>query len=711
MEYDQRGRVAAVSVGARRGVLAWNDQDQLIAVTDPQERAVAFTYDAAGRVTSEVLPGQRSIGYSYDGNGNLTSITPPDRQAYLFAYSPVDLPTEFTAPGTAPTRYVYDRDRRLTRVIRPDQSTIDLSYANGRITTITTADRLVVPAYDAEGRVRAVNDTGGPDLAFTWDGHVPTSEAWTGEVSGLVSWGIDDHFRLSTETVNGSSVSFGYDGDSLLTAAGALTIGRDQGNGRIVSTAVGSIGETFGHDSFGERDRYAASTDGTEFFVIDYESDSLGRIVERRETRFGITSVETYGYDPAGRLETVHRDGTLAATYAYDANGNRTSVTAGDSATIGSYDAQDRLLTYGGATYTWTVSGELLSKSDTEGTTVYAYDAFGNLRTVALPDGRLIEYIIDAEDRRVGKKIDGVVVNRWLYSGDRIIAELDAAGAVRSRFVYGSRLNVPDYMTIGSATYRIIADHLGSVRYVVDAANGMVVQSARYDEWGNVVFDSNPGFQPFGFAGGLSDRDTGLVRFGARDYDPHVGRWTSKDPLGFNGGDTNLYAYVFSDPVNLIDPSGRDAITSDPHGLAIMASLFRRANAGLTSTERSALILQDPSTQKYLCFSLPWSAEQNRDTIPVIRHPWAVALIHTHPRGRTERADGGADPDAARTYGLPIYVLSRGGIHKFDAAAGPRNRRGRPRGVETTELDNNTYRRQNNSEWFTFSDADACGCR
>ncbi len=68
--------------------------------------------------------------------------------------------------------------------------------------------------------------------------------------------------------------------------------------------------------------------------------------------------------------------------------------------------------------------------------------------------------------------------------------------------------------------------------------------------------DTNPGFQPFGFAGGLYDHDTGLVRFGARDYDPRSGRWTAKDPIGFGGADTNLYRYVFMDPVNFIDPLG-----------------------------------------------------------------------------------------------------------------------------------------------------------
>ena len=61
---------------------------------------------------------------------------------------------------------------------------------------------------------------------------------------------------------------------------------------------------------------------------------------------------------------------------------------------------------------------------------------------------------------------------------------------------------------------------------------------------------------PFGFAGGLYDQDTNLVHFGARDYDPEVGRWITKDPIGFGGGDTNLYGYVAGDPVNFVDPSG-----------------------------------------------------------------------------------------------------------------------------------------------------------
>jgi len=112
-------------------------------------------------------------------------------------------------------------------------------------------------------------------------------------------------------------------------------------------------------------------------------------------------------------------------------------------------------------------------------------------------------------------------------------------------------------------TYRFVKDHLGSVRMVVDEATGAVVQEMDYDAWGRIVVDTNPGLQPFGFAGGLYDADTGLVRFGARDYEAETGRWTTKDPIRFDGG-LKLYGYVDADPVNRRDPRGKDLTLAWP---------------------------------------------------------------------------------------------------------------------------------------------------
>jgi RHS repeat-associated protein len=150
-----------------------------------------------------------------------------------------------------------------------------------------------------------------------------------------------------------------------------------------------------------------------------------------------------------------------------------------------------------------------------------------------------------------------VLVQGYLYKdGLSPVAELDGAGNVTTLFVYGSRLTVPAYMIQDGVTYRLFTDHLGSVRLVVNTADGSIAQRIDYDAFGRVILDTNPGFQPFGFAGGLYDYQTGLIRFGARDYDPETGRWTSKDPAGFSGGDTNLYGYVVNDPVNNFDPNG-----------------------------------------------------------------------------------------------------------------------------------------------------------
>jgi RHS repeat-associated protein len=102
----------------------------------------------------------------------------------------------------------------------------------------------------------------------------------------------------------------------------------------------------------------------------------------------------------------------------------------------------------------------------------------------------------------------------------------------------------------------IASNHLGSPVQVIDINSGVVIQEIKYNVWGEIISDTNPGFQPFGFAGCLYDQDTKLCRFGVRDYDPSIGRWLSKDPILFNGGDANLYGYVLQDPVNWIDPSG-----------------------------------------------------------------------------------------------------------------------------------------------------------
>ena len=247
----------------------------------------------------------------------------------------------------------------------------------------------------------------------------------------------------------------------------------------------------------------------------------------------------------------------MVAHYDYDSNSNR----LGQNGLNADYDDQDRLLRYGTTTYSYTANGERMAKAEATPTgaaiTQYQYDVLGNLTNVTLPDGMQVDYLIDGQQRRIGKKVNGVLTQGLLYR-DALepIAQLDGSGNVTARFVYASKSHAPDYMIKGGATYRIVSDHLGSPRLVVNTSTGDIAQRLDYDEFGNVVNDTNPGFQPFGFAGGIYDQHTKLTRFGARDYDAHIGRWTAKDPIRFDGGDTNIYGYVLNDAINWIDPTG-----------------------------------------------------------------------------------------------------------------------------------------------------------
>ena len=182
---------------------------------------------------------------------------------------------------------------------------------------------------------------------------------------------------------------------------------------------------------------------------------------------------------------------------------------------------------------------------------------FGHLKSVSLPNGSQISYLLDAFNRRVGKRANNVLTKQFLWQDDlKIAAEYDGNGSLISEFIYAQSINAPDYMIKNGIKYKLVKDHLGSILAVVNAANGVIAQQLTYSTYGHVLSDSNPGFQPFGFAGGLYDPDTKLVRFGAREYNGLIGRWMTKDPILFNGGDTNLYGYVLQDPVNYWDPLG-----------------------------------------------------------------------------------------------------------------------------------------------------------
>jgi RHS repeat-associated protein len=565
--YDAHGRLATLTEGsgtsARITTLAYDSAGNLATVTDPLLRVTSVAYDAAGRPIRKTLPDGEVVAFAYDPNGNVTSITPPGRTAHAFAYTSVDRVASYTPPdvgiGNTATGYTYNLDRRATETTRPDGLKADFVYDSaGRLATLTIPTGQLRFAYDLKtGHVAALSTPSEVSLGFAHDGSLPTGATWSGPVAGSVAVAYDGSFRVASQSLNGTTLAFKYDQDNLLTQAGSLVLQRDASTGLVTGTSLGTVSDSVGYDGFGYPASYSASAGSTLLYTVQFTRDNLGRITEKTETIGGAIDTYAYSYDLRGRLIQAQKNGATVATYTYDANGNRVSFTGPGGTANGTYDAQDRLTAYGTTTYAYTANGELQSATTSGQTTTYQYDVLGNLLGFSPPSGTQVGYVVDGRNRRVGKKVNGILVQGFLYqNGLRPIAELDGNNNVVSRFVYSSPFGVPDYLVKGANTYRIIADQLGSPRLVVDAATGAIAQRLDYDAFGNVLQDTNPGFQPFGFGGGLYDKDTKLVRFGARDYDPATGRWTTKDPLRFRGGGANLYGYVLGDPVNQVDVAG-----------------------------------------------------------------------------------------------------------------------------------------------------------
>jgi YD repeat-containing protein len=267
--------------------------------------------------------------------------------------------------------------------------------------------------------------------SFTYDGSLLLSHTLAGPVAGVVAWTFDNDFRLTGQSINGANtVTFAYDADSLLTQAGALLLNRNAQNGLLTGTTLDGVSDTWSYNSHGEPLDYHASVGANTLYRAQFTRDALGRITQKVETINGATDTYTYAYDLAGRLSGANRN-TTSIAYGYDANSNRVSYSGPLGNVAGAtYDAQDRLVQYGPTTYAYNNNGDLATRTQGANTTQFTYDEFGNLTRVLLPGGTQIDYVIDALNRRIGKKVNGAMVKRWLYDGQlRVAAELNGSGA------------------------------------------------------------------------------------------------------------------------------------------------------------------------------------------------------------------------------------------------------------------------------------------
>jgi RHS repeat-associated protein len=456
---------------------------------------------------------------------------------------------------------------------------------------------------------------GGEQITYGYDGSLVTGETLSGTMNQSLAYGYNNDFRSIRFTYAGSSVDYSYDNDGLLTRAGNFTISRNSQNGLPESVTGGSLNISRDFNGYGEQAGESFSIKGLTLDSWNVNHDDSGRIVSKTETFDLIPSEYTYSYDSLGRLLTVTRDGTLIEDYQYSANGARsseTNVLRGISRTM-SYSDEDHLLAAGDATYEYDKDGFLTTKTHNSQVTRYTYSSRGELLSVVLPDTRTIQYVTDPLGRRIAKRVGLEITEKYLWQGmTRLLAVYDGSDSLLMRFEYADA-RMPVAMTAAGSTYYLAYDQVGSLRLIVDQ-NGTIVKRVGYDSFGNVVSDFNPSFKiPFAFAGGLHDSDTGLVRFGFRDYDPDVGRWTAKDPILFKNGGTDLYGYVLNDPVNAVDPRGlwdedvHSGIGNSQYGTYLWAR-----QTGFTDSAAKAIAIANDATDGGFAGWMPMLGLQSR---------------------------------------------------------------------------------------------------
>jgi YD repeat-containing protein len=304
---------------------------------------------------------------------------------------------------------------------------------------LKTPERQVQYTYDPTNGTLIHIDTGnGQSQSFVYDGSLLLEERWEGVVTGKVSRAYGDSFRVQSLTVNGQyNIPFEYDADSLITRAGELRLARDPQNGLLNSATNGSLVETWSRNGFGETTNHTVVFSGSTLATFTYGYDLGGRITNQIETVRGVTTARTFAYDPLGRVTHVMSNGVAVASYTFDANGNRLLCSRPGENLAGTYDAQDRLLSYGAATYAYDATGELTNIAVGAQSTLQQYDALGNLTRVVLPNATVIEYVYDGTQRRVGRRANGALTEGFLFSDSaHPIAELDGTNQVVALFIY-----------------------------------------------------------------------------------------------------------------------------------------------------------------------------------------------------------------------------------------------------------------------------------
>lgn len=309
-----------------------------------------------------------------------------------------------------------------------------------------------------------------------------------------------------------TSITYGYDNANRLTqiqqgTSATVTIAPDADGRRQSVTLPNGVSMNYGYD-------VASQLTG-----ITYKlgANTLGNLI--------------YGYDLAGRRTAV------GGSYA------RTNVPAAASAA--SYNVNNQLTNWKGATLTYDLNGNLTS----DGTNTYTWNARNQLVTISGVVNANFQY--DAFGRRVSKTVGGTT--QFLYDGANPVQEISGSSAPANLITGG----VDEYfLRADSAGARsFMTDALGSTLALADSTGTLQTQYT-FEPFGNTAVTGSSTTNSFAFTGREFD-SAGLYYYRARYYSPGFQRFVSEDPFGFLDGKSNLYSYAFNSPLNYRDPSGR----------------------------------------------------------------------------------------------------------------------------------------------------------
>jgi RHS repeat-associated protein len=568
-EYDQKGRLIKASIGEiARTIYTYDEKGNVASITDANGLTTAFSFDLLGRLIKAVYPNGDIENYSYDKDGNVVKFVTPKSKVFNFENSKLGQRISLISPLSKTTRYAYDKDKRPLWISYQSGKKVAYSYEKGELKKVTTPERTYDYSYLFYNKVGSIQTDDGAKTSYAYDGGLLTKIAYEGIINHEIAFAHNGDFNPTSITYLGKTDNYAYSADNLLSKSGDWTISRLLATGFVSKISKSGYGKTYSYDNLGAIteikdnvytqqiiDRYPnqkikSLKDNLFAATLNYEYDELGRLVK----------VISGNYADNANRQTIEQ-------YSYDEQGNRVAATVYGKSVIASYNDDDELIAYGDRLYSYNADGFLLSKTTPEGVTKYAYGALGELRSVTLPDNTNIRYYYDANNQRVAKEVNGSVVHRYLWlNNTTLLGFYDKEGNL-ARFTYATD-RTPIQMDYKGKSYYLSHNHLESLTAISNESNKIVKQLS-YDSFGNVLSQTNPSLNttyadqslddldiPLGFAGGLYDKDTKLIRFGYRDYDPFTGRWTAKDPIDFNGGSSNLYAYVGNDPINWVDSSG-----------------------------------------------------------------------------------------------------------------------------------------------------------